>query len=175
MLSIQPNASVCQIYLRPVNILLAVLTVSLSINFATRAQADPSLRGLKRLYISPIIVNPDFELSGINKQFVISRVGEILSRLGIDVIKTENELTSTLGRPVMIVHLSGRKDGQSFIFTLAVEVSQDVYLKRDKSIEDDLAVTWSDRRLGIDTPAGIVRILDSMMSKFVEKYRSVNP
>jgi hypothetical protein len=170
----RPKAAVWQIYFRSINIWFIVFTISFSINFTTSAQADPSLRGLKRLYISPLIVNPAFELAGLSKQFIISRVEERLRGTGIDIIK-EEEFRSTLGRPLLLVHLSGEKDRQSFIFTLAVEMCQDVYLKRDKAIEDSLAVTWSDRYLGRDTPEGIVRVLDSMMSKFIEKYRSVNP
>ena len=139
-----------------------------------------SLKGLKGVEVLVERLDAEAERVGLNETTIQTDVELMLRQAGIRVLTPAESLESP-GRAWLYVSpaLLRISTGEACVYTITVELRQDVRLERDLSIEAFGATTWNARRrLGIVPTASFApKVRDSLkdlVDQFINAYLSVN-
>ncbi|MEI9478597.1 MAG: hypothetical protein WCO26_18790 [Deltaproteobacteria bacterium] len=96
-----------------------------------------SLKGLKELMVAVEKLQPDLEKLGMTRSQIEGDVKSKLTSAGIRIISNVQELAKTPGRPLLyvIVNSYHRPDIGIVAFSINVELSQSVSLKRSQNLD----------------------------------------
>ena len=138
-----------------------------------------SLRGLKGVNVVVEDLQPNIEADGLGRDSIQADVELELRLAGIRVL-TEEERLKEPGCPYLYVNVNSYKDStiQTYVFSISVELKQDVILMRYLQTVVYGATTWYTSRVGIVRAQMVDDIRDFVkddVDKFINDYLSVNP
>ena len=134
-----------------------------------------TLRGLKGVAVVIELPGSESERGGLKASRLQTDVELRLRNAGIPVL-TKEERTSTPGSPYLYVnvHVRGTRLGV-YMFTITVQLRQEVVLKRNPSAEASVA-TWEGRSMGHTYDLQDIRIrVGNRVDEFINDYLSENP
>ncbi len=134
-----------------------------------------TLRGLEGVAVVIELPGSETERGGLTANQLQTDVELRLRNAGIPVLRKE-ERTSTQGSPYLYVnaHVRGTSLGV-YMFTIAVQLRQEVILKRNPSAEASVT-TWEGRSMGHTYDSQDIRIrVGNRVDEFINDYLSENP
>jgi hypothetical protein len=158
-------------------VLVLVCFLGMGMRGAFAAERDHlSLRGLKGVWV---MVEPKPEQDSSTKGQLQTDVELRLRNAGIRVLTREGSL-KTKGSPLLYMNITTMpvSNLSLYVFSILVELYQDVRLERDPSIVVMGASTWSKHYLGAvgKNNLGQVRSrVDNLVDMFINDYLAVNP
>lgn len=140
-----------------------------------RAVSSDSLRGLNGVYV--ICQLADAQPEGVTSNSLTILVKTMLAEANIPVDAVPKKFN---GDAKLSITVNTIKQTQldAYIFTVSVEVAQDVKLARLPKSEWLMATTWRREIQGFTTPDHpevIEQVLKTLVAAFVKEYRAVNP
>ena len=135
-----------------------------------------TLRDLKGLAVS-VLIDADFALQGLTQDNLQTSVELRLRRSGIQVL-TAQEASQLAGNPVLYVNVSLLKSTLLYVYSVGVQLQQQVSLKRLPSLESHTP-TWQTSLLGFvasigDPSAKVQQSIDNLVDRFINDYLAVN-
>ena len=174
----RPTAAVCLMVfiLMLWSSTLAAQTSEYRLQEPTRFTQRETLRDLKGLAVS-VLIDADFALQGLTQDNLQTSVELRLRRSGMHVLTTQ-EASQLAGNPVLYVNVSLLKSTLLYVYSVGVQLQQQVSLKRLPSVESHTQ-TWQTSLLGFVTSIGdpsakMQQSIDNLVDRFINDYRAVN-
>ncbi|MFC1859611.1 hypothetical protein ACFL9U_16510 [Thermodesulfobacteriota bacterium] len=154
-----------------------LIFLSASINRAGRCADNeftrPSLMNIEEISVLVESLRSEIKKEGLTREIIKSEVESSLRQAGIKVLSNAEGLWVP-GKPYLYVNVNVFKS-ESYIYSITIELHQDVSLIRDPNIKTD-ASTWSKRYIGISSKLADIRThTRDMVTIFLNAYHSVNP
>jgi hypothetical protein len=171
-------ASLTMIYMRRLNMLVAISFFLLSCSLAFALDDDDarqSLRGLQGVGVLIEKLNPEVEQSGLSSESIQGDVELKLRLAGIRVLSREESLRTRA--PILYVNvnmITGPSIGRIMPFSISVAVTQRISLERDSTIRLRVP-TWSVDATGTQDASTIRNTIKDFADRFINAYLSVNP
>ncbi len=160
------------------NMSIRVLTLLLLLVSASHSQTRTreSLRGLTGVYVYVLPVGKDLEAGGLSRSQIQKAVQKQLSEAAIPLY---NEPQSAEGSANLAITIDTVKHSPgAFLYTVEVELLQEVHLARRAGPEPFPAQTWAAKAMGITGANRMDLILDPLKARlgdFIADYLAVNP
>lgn len=156
---------------RVLTLLLLLVSVSYS-----QTRTKESLRGLTGVYVYVLPVGKEIEAGGLSRIQIQKAVQKQLSDAAITLY---NEPQSAEGSANLAITIDTVKYSQgAFLYTVEVELLQEVHLARRADPEPFAAQTWAAKAMGITGANRMDLILEPLKAKlgdFIADYLVVNP
>ena len=139
-----------------------------------------SLKGLKGVGVLLEDLHADVEQDGLNKTSIQTDVELKLRQAGITVL-TQAERRAAPGGPFLYITVNTQQRPTAaglYAYSISVELSQNVQLERDPTIQIVGATTWSVGEVGTvgrDRLRGVRDGIKDLVDMFINAYLSVNP
>ncbi|MEO0248923.1 MAG: hypothetical protein ABIN58_05145 [candidate division WOR-3 bacterium] len=153
------------------------------------------LRGLPGVVISIEFLDPEVEKEGINKEFLYDLVYTRLKASGIRIATAEDcaryvlatreklDQWGWLDRKILIegpcaygdlyINVNSHSDPRGFLYSVRVQILEDVNLERDPSMTVQAAV-WDRGAVGAGSAKDLLQAVDRMIRAFVSDYLRAN-
>lgn len=156
---------------RVLTLLLLLVSVSYS-----QTRTKESLRGLTGVYVYVLPVGKEIEAGGLSRNQIQKAVQKQLSDAAVTLY---NEPQSAEGSANLAITIDTVKYSQgAFLYTVEVELLQDVHLARRADQEPFAAQTWAAKAMGITGANRMDLILEPLKARlgnFIADYLAVNP
>jgi hypothetical protein len=154
---------------------LAVFLLLVSVSYS-QTRTKESLRGLTGIFVYVLPVGKEVETGGLSRTQIQKAVQKQLSEAGVTLY---NEPQSAEGSANLAITVDTVKYSQeAFLYTVDVELLQDVHLARRSDPEPFPAQTWAAKALGITGAHRMDLMLEPLKARladFVADYLAVNP
>ena len=146
--------------------------------FAIDSKNSPlSLRVIKGLLVVVEDLSSEIENEGFTTDQIQTDVVAKCKGAGIKVLSSEESL-KVAGYPILAVIVDVKKfqGNGHYLYSIHVDLHQNVHLERDPRIIIIGAATWTSRSYGMDKDLGYIRarVIDHM-EEFTKAYSAANP
>jgi hypothetical protein len=167
---------------RWVSLILAVAAMGCPVAFGVDQPVfRKTLRGLPGVGVFVERIHPEAEQAGITRRQVQTEVEQRLREQGIRVL-TQAEVLRSFGRPSLAVNIqitsAENVPGEQYVVHITVALKQHVLLERNTTMPAFEAATWEVEVLGVVGRDAFQRVREdvaSLVDRFIQAYRSVNP
>jgi hypothetical protein len=135
-----------------------------------------SLRLIKGMLVVVEDLPSKVEKSGLTSDQIQTYVEAKCKRAGIKVLSTEDSL-NVAGYPILAVNVDVEKiqGNGHYIYSINMDLHQNVHLERDPQIMIIGATTWTSRSYGVDRELGHMRgRIKNHVNEFIKAYSAAN-